>query len=96
MSKLTPRWKGIVRGFQVVGHLPWRLEIEMPVGPSVYGGDHGPSVHFDQGQEVTVLTAEGLAEVERAAAENAWDDALGSCNDYSDAAPNPYRREGKP
>lgn len=71
MIEYTPQWKGLIRGYCTNGRDPWQVYVELPEGPGIYGGT-GPTVEFARGQVVHVLTDEGLAEVERAAAEAAW------------------------
>ncbi|RZT66760.1 hypothetical protein [Leucobacter luti] len=74
MSEHTPYWKGVIRGYSTNGRDPWQVSVEMPEGPGIYDGT-GPTVEFERGQVVHVLTDTGLAEVERAAAEKALNQA---------------------
>lgn len=81
MSEYTPRWLGIIRGFKTNGSDPWQVSIEMPEGPGIFNGT-GPTVSFERGQRVHVLTDEGLAAMERAAKEEGWAEGYGDCWDY--------------
>jgi len=71
MSRYTPHWQGIIRGFQTSGNGPWQVSIEMPKGRNIYDGnpDHGPTIRFGISQVVHVLTDEGLAEAKAQALE---------------------------